>query len=74
MKRLLTGIVVVLALLGSYAKAQPNFPEGSTPVNLGAIINSSAEDASPAVSKTGLSLYFHSARAGGAGLTDIWVS
>ena len=74
MKKLITGIVVVLPLLGSYTKAQPNFSEWSTPVNLAAMINSTAEDASPAVSKNGLSLYFHSARAGGAGLTDIWVS
>jgi Tol biopolymer transport system component len=68
------GFVVVLALLVSYTFAQSTFSDWSSPVNLGAIINSSSDDTSPALSKDGLSLYFHSNRTAGLGGTDIWVS
>lgn len=50
------------------------FSDWSTPVNLGAGINSTASDQHPAVSKDGLSLYFSSAQAGGCGGLDIWVT
>jgi beta-lactamase regulating signal transducer with metallopeptidase domain len=43
-----------------------------TPVNLGPAVNTSAGEASPSVSKDGLSLYFMSMR--GYGGTDIWVT
>jgi hypothetical protein len=44
-------------------------------VNLGAIVNSSADDFAPHLSKDGLSLYFASNRpAGSFGGEDIWVS
>jgi len=66
--------LILFAVLASYTSAQPNFSDWSAPVNLGAVINSTAEDAGPALSKNRLSLYFHSARAGGFGLTDLWVS
>jgi len=46
----------------------------STPVNLGPVINSSANDQHPAISRDGLSLYFVSDRAGGQGGLDIYVS
>jgi hypothetical protein len=46
----------------------------STPQNLGATINSSANDQHPAISKDGLSLYGSSDRAGGKGGLDIYVS
>jgi WD40 repeat protein len=48
--------------------------EWSTPVNLGPVINSSASDQHPAISKDGLSLYFSSNRPGGLGGLDIYVS
>lgn len=46
----------------------------STPVNLGTVINTAASENHPALSKDGLTLYFGSNRAGGFGLTDIWVT
>jgi hypothetical protein len=67
-------LLILLTVLVSYTSAQPNFSDWSAPVNLGAVINSTAEDASPALSRNRLSLYFHSARTGGLGLTDLWVS
>ena len=48
--------------------------EWSEPVNLGAPINSSANEMNPALSPDELSLYFVSTRAGGLGGGDIWVS
>src|SRR5688572_20755207 len=67
-------VVITLAVLVSYTTAEPKYSDWSAPVNLGAVINSTAEDSTPALSKNGLSLYFHSARTGGFGLTDLWVS
>lgn len=51
----------------------------STPENLGAAVNTTANDQHPGISPDGLSLYFHSNRAGNiagskAGTTDIWVT
>ncbi len=48
--------------------------EWSAPVNLGAPVNSSANDMNAALSPDELSLYFVSNRAGGLGGADIWVS
>jgi WD40 repeat protein len=48
--------------------------EWSEPVNLGATINSAANEQTPTLSSDGLSLYFSSGRAGGFGGSDIWVS
>lgn len=42
------------------------------PVNLGATVNSADFDHAPSISADGLTLYFHSTRAGGQGLHDIW--
>ena len=67
-------VLIALAVLVSYATAEPKFSGWSAPVNLGAVINSTAEDSTPALSKNRLSLYFHSSRTGGFGLTDLWVS
>jgi hypothetical protein len=67
-------LVLLLALLASSPTAAPKFSEWSAPENLGPIINSSATDAAPAISKEGLSLYFNSTRPGGVGANDIWVS
>ena len=46
----------------------------SQPANLGAVINSSAIDGAPHLSRDGHHLYFSSGRAGGLGSSDIWVS
>jgi hypothetical protein len=48
--------------------------EWSEPVNLGAPVNSSANEMNAALSPDELSLYFVSTRAGGFGGADIWVS
>src|SRR5690242_18597233 len=52
----------------------PPPPIWSTPINLGPVINSSANDQQPSVSPDGLSLYFTSNRAGGVGGFDMYVS
>jgi len=44
------------------------------PVNLGSIVNGPATDAEPSISCDGLSLYFHSMRDDGYGITDIYVT
>jgi hypothetical protein len=46
----------------------------STPVNLGAPINTSANDGAPSLSFDGTTLYFDSTRAGGFGMRDLYVS
>ncbi len=45
-----------------------------TTVNLGALVNSGAEDRAPSISADGLELYFHSNRPGGHGSDDIWMT
>ena len=45
-----------------------------TPVNLGPIVNSSIGETKPSISADGLSLFFDSARSGGSGSWDIWVT
>jgi len=45
-----------------------------TPVNLGPMVNSEAEDRSPSISADSLSLFFYSDRPGGAGGSDVWVT
>jgi hypothetical protein len=54
--------------------ATPQDSEWDEPVNLGPVVNSTANDLAPAVSKDGLSLYFQSNRSGGIGAPDLWVS
>jgi Tol biopolymer transport system component len=44
------------------------------PQNLGAGINSPANEFAPSISADGLSLYFDSDRPGGLGLSDVWVA
>jgi hypothetical protein len=46
----------------------------STPVNLGPIVNSSADEQSPTISHDGLTLIFASTRGGGSGNYDLWMS
>jgi hypothetical protein len=43
-------------------------------VNLGAVINTSGVESTPALSKDEQRLYFASSRSGGAGSVDLWVS
>ncbi len=43
-------------------------------MNLGPTVNTSAPDHCPSVSADGLSLFFESKRAGGAGSADVWVT
>ena len=50
------------------------FTGWSTPVNLGPVINSMANDLAASMSRDGRSLYFTSTRSGGFGGEDIWVS
>jgi len=45
-----------------------------TPVNLGPMVNSSANENAPSLSADGLSLYFSSDRPGGYGARDLWVT
>jgi hypothetical protein len=48
--------------------------EWSAPVNLGAMINTTANEQGPTLSKDGRTLYFGSDRAGGSGSFDLWVA
>ena len=43
-------------------------------VNLGTVVNSTADDLHPSISADGLSLYFSSNRVGGSGLYDLWLT
>jgi Tol biopolymer transport system component len=69
------GRVAVCAAL-ALAAAATNAQQGvwSAPENLGSVINSAAGEQHAALSPDGLSLYFSSDRAGGAGGFDLWVS
>ena len=84
----ITTALAVLALLSACTPEQSVAPElvahrhawsggtwspWSAPVNLGAVINTAAQEMHPALSKNGLSMYFTSDRAGSRGL-DIWVA
>jgi len=56
------------------AEDQPAYGPWGTPVNLGPVINTAANEQHPAISRDGRSLYISSDRPGGFGGTDIWVS
>lgn len=68
---LVTLLVAALALPSAQAQ---KYSDWSAPVNLGPVINSASSDQGPAISKDGLTLYFHSNRPGGLGAFDMWVS
>jgi hypothetical protein len=75
---LLTPIGMGLALLVSTGPsttlgATRGF-EWSSPMNLGADVNSAFEDLAPHLSSDGLALYFASTRPESQGLEDLWVS
>jgi len=71
MKLMLFGCVAATVLNGGNAKADFTFGE---PTNLDVTVNSSADDMHPTISADGLSLFFHSRRAGGSGAADLWVT
>lgn len=72
-KQLTLAFAFAILLLPNLVAAQ-DFGPWSAPVNLGAAINTAANDMHPSLSKDGLSLYFSSDRPGGAGKLDLWVS
>ena len=69
-----TGVVLQAVLwLAACAHGQ-QFSNWGAPVNLGAIVNSTANDQHPTISKDSLTLIFVSTRPGGAGGNDLWVT
>jgi hypothetical protein len=72
--RVVLSIFVIGLVFAPSRTVAQKFSDWSAPVNLGALVNSSATDAVPAVSKHGRSLYFNSNRSGGSGANDLWVS
>jgi len=72
---LLFGGMLVLVLIQAPLTHAQKYSDWSAPVNLGPLINSAFSDQGPAISKNGLSLYFHSNRPGGlGGPFDMYVS
>ncbi len=76
-----TGILAASAVGGAsrhdeswWSGHRQAFGPWSRPINLGPIVNTTAHDQAPSISRDGLSLYFASDRPGGAGGFDIWVS
>ena len=47
-------------------------PVWTTPVDLGPVVNSVANDGAPVLSRDGLSLFFYSNRSGGSGANDLY--
>jgi hypothetical protein len=70
---MLTGLIVSGVAAYDLAPSQ-QFSDWSAPANLGATINSSSNEYSPAISRDGRVLYFGSDRPGGFGGIDIWVA
>jgi WD40-like Beta Propeller Repeat len=68
-------ICCLLCLAGQGAVAfGQQFSAWSAPTNLGPVINTTALEGCPAISRDGLSLYFASNRIGGEGGLDLYVS
>jgi len=67
------GGLMIASLCLRYVSAAPKFSAWSAPTNVTAL-NTASNEAGPMISKDGLSLYFHSDRPGGQGLSDIYVS
>jgi Tol biopolymer transport system component len=66
--------MTALVLLSISPAAAQRYSEWSEPENLGPVINTSALEGCPFISKDNLSLFFASNRPGGSGLTDLHVS
>ena len=76
-KHSLTTLVAAIVLVSAFTASSgaQKYSDWSEPINLGPIVNSTAMDRGPAISKDGLSLYFASSnRLDGYGLEDIYVS
>ena len=56
------------------AEVAPQYTDWTALVNVGSVVNSTFADTNPALSMSGLSLYFDSNRSGGSGGRDLWVS
>ena len=69
----LVGAIALVWVFTAPSRAQ-KYSDWSVPINLGPIVNSTATDRGPAISKDGLSLYFASNRLGSIGGEDIYVS
>ncbi|HJU42676.1 MAG TPA: hypothetical protein VJ691_07665 [Vicinamibacterales bacterium] len=65
--------LVTVLMPSAGASGNSKWSEWSTPVPV-LNINSASEDANPAISKDGLSLYFQSTRPGGHGALDLYVA
>ena len=72
MKRTVS-LILVLALVLATEVGKADFIFGE-PTNLGPVVNSPYDDGSPDISADGLSLYFDSLRADGAGSWDVWLT
>lgn len=70
----LTGPAASHKLVAEMTEELPEYGPWSPAINLGAVINTAANENHPAISKDGLSLYISSDRPGGLGGTDIWVA
>ena len=67
-------LTLLVIVIGTPPVCAQKYSDWSSPVNLGTVINSTASDQQPAISKNGLSLYFTSNRTGGLGGFDMQVS
>lgn len=56
------------------ATRDEQWPFWSVPLNLGSVVNSTANDGAPALSRDGQALFFYSNRPGGVGANDLYVS
>ena len=71
----IVGGAIVLASAFTASSNVQRYSDWSAPINLGPVVNSTATDRGPAISKDGLSLYFASTRVPGSfGGEDIYVS
>ena len=73
----IANFVAATVLVSAFSASTPaqKYSDWSVPINLGPIVNSTATDRGPAISRDGLSLYFASTRtAGSFGGEDIYVS
>lgn len=77
LRRIVTTLTVQIIALGlvcfSAVDAQ-EYSAWSPAVNVGATVNSTANDQHPTISRDGLTMIFVSTRAGGAGGNDLWVT
>jgi hypothetical protein len=73
-KRAVPSLLLVVLIFAAVSVLAKTFGDWSEPTNLGAAVNSASSDIAPAISKDGLSLYFHSNRPGLGGPFDIYVS